>query len=143
MTRWVVDASVALKWCLSAKDEQLVPQASELLNFYERGIVRFLVPDLFWLEVANGLWKAVWKQKIDQPWAERAYAKITGLEIPTIRSSTFVPEALELALHYRRTVYDSLYVVLAVHSKADLITADERLANALAARFPVKWLGAL
>jgi predicted nucleic acid-binding protein len=30
-----------------------------------------------------------------------------------------------------------------VQSKCDLITADERLANALAARFPVKWLGAL
>jgi hypothetical protein len=30
-----------------------------------------------------------------------------------------------------------------MQSKSDLITADERLANALAARFPVKWLGAL
>jgi predicted nucleic acid-binding protein len=28
-----------------------------------------------------------------------------------------------------------------VQSGAELITADERLANALAARFPVKWLG--
>jgi predicted nucleic acid-binding protein len=44
---------------------------------------------------------------------------------------------------YERTVYDCLYVVLAVHSKAQLITADERLANSLAAHFPVKWLGAL
>lgn len=143
MTRWVIDASVALKWCLSAKDERLVPQAAELLNSYERGIVQFLVPDLFWLELANALWKAVWKQKIDQPWAETAYAKIAELEIPTARSPGLVPEALQLASNCRRTVYDSLYVVLAVQSKADLITADERLANALAARFPVKWLGAL
>jgi predicted nucleic acid-binding protein len=30
-----------------------------------------------------------------------------------------------------------------LQAKADLITADERLANAMAARFPVKWLGAL
>jgi predicted nucleic acid-binding protein len=30
-----------------------------------------------------------------------------------------------------------------MQSKSELITADERLANALAARFPVKWLGAL
>ena len=32
---------------------------------------------------------------------------------------------------------------LAVHSKAQLITADERLANSLAAHFPVRWLGAV
>jgi predicted nucleic acid-binding protein len=49
---------------------------------------------------------------------------------------------LQLAVTSRRTVYDSLYVALAMQSQSVLITADERLANALAARFPVKWLGA-
>ncbi len=44
---------------------------------------------------------------------------------------------------FDRTVYDSLYVALAVDSKAELVTVDEKLANALAARLPVKWLGAL
>jgi hypothetical protein len=33
--------------------------------------------------------------------------------------------------------------LLAVLSNTPLVTADERLANALAARFPVRWLGAL
>jgi predicted nucleic acid-binding protein len=40
-------------------------------------------------------------------------------------------------------VYDSLYVALAVQAKTELITADERLANSLAAHLPVKWLGIL
>jgi predicted nucleic acid-binding protein len=35
-----------------------------------------------------------------------------------------------------------LYVALAVQSKSEMITADERLANALA-KLPVKRLGAL
>jgi predicted nucleic acid-binding protein len=40
-------------------------------------------------------------------------------------------------------VYDALYVALAMTSKSQLITADEPLANALAAHLPVKWLGSL
>jgi predicted nucleic acid-binding protein len=36
---------------------------------------------------------------------------------------------------------NSLYVALAVTLKTELITADEKLANALAGYFPVKWLG--
>ena len=53
-----------------------------------------------------------------------------------------LPEALKIALVYDRSVYDGLYAALAVQSKTDVITADERLADALAARLPVKWLGA-
>ena len=37
---------------------------------------------------------------------------------------------------------DGVYVALAVASKAHMVTADERLANALAAYLPVNWLGA-
>lgn len=142
MTRWVVDASVALKWCLSAQEELLIPQAAELLDFYERGEAEFLVPDLFWPELANALWKAVWKQKIDAKWAHTAFQKVVDLEIQTISCFRYTPQALHLAIDHGRTAYDAVYVVLALHSRAYLITADELLANALAARFPVKWLGA-
>ena len=142
MTRWVIDASVALKWCLPAHSEMFVSQAVELLDSYRSGDVQFLVPDLFWIELANALWKAVWKETIDHPGADTAYAKVIDLEIPTIPSYDLVPKALQLAVTNRRTVYDSLYVALAMQSQSVLITADERLANALAARFPVKWLGA-
>ena len=143
MTRWVVDASVAMKWCLPAMDEELVPQATHLLDSYSRSLSQFVVPDLFWPEFANGLWKAVWRKKIDQPWAERAFAKVADLDIPTASTFGFIPQALQLAERHQRTVYDSVYVVLALNARAELITADERLANVMAARFPVMWLGRL
>lgn len=44
-------------------------------------------------------------------------------------------------IYDERSVYDSLDVALAVRMKSQLITADEGLANALAAYLPVKWLG--
>jgi hypothetical protein len=53
-----------------------------------------------------------------------------------------LPEALPIAFNVGRSVYDCLYVAIAVQSETQFITADERLANALAARLPVKWRGA-
>jgi predicted nucleic acid-binding protein len=52
-------------------------------------------------------------------------------------------QALQIAMACDRSFYDSLYVAVAVSAKAELITADERLVNALGSRFPVRWLGAL
>ena len=142
MTSVVVDASVAVKWCLPAQREEFVAQAEELLDSCRRSEVRFLVPDLFWLELANALWKAVRKGVISPDNATSALSLVHDLDIATVPSLEFVPHALELAMSLGRTVYDSLYVALAMHSKSVMITADEKLANALAARLPVKWLGA-
>lgn len=139
----VVDASVAVKWCLPPGQEDFAFQAEELLATYRSEAVRFLVPDLFWLEVANALWKAVRKGKIDEGRAGRGLLLVRDLDIPTISSFDLVPQSLKLAVQHGRTVYDSVYVSLALQAKADLITADEKLANALAAHLPVKWLGAM
>jgi len=143
VTTVVVDASVAVKWCLPSLREELVPEAVELLASSRRDEVRFLVPDLFWVELANVLWKAVRRNEISPSNAASAISFVRDLDITTIPSFDLVPEALHLAIGHGRTAYDSLYVALAMESKAQLITADERLANALAARFPVKWLGAV
>ena len=142
MTSVVVDASVAVKWCLPSQREELVAEAEELLASSRRDEVRFLVPDLFWVELANALWKAVRRNEISPDNAAAAIAFVRDLDITTIPSFNLVPDALQFAIGHGRTAYDSLYIALAVESKAPLITADERLANALAARFPVKWLGA-
>ena len=142
MTPIVVDASVAVKWCLPGNNEDLLPQAEELLASYRTGAELFLVPDLFWLEVGNAIWKAAQKQKIDAETAARNLRTISDLKIPTVPSFDLVPQALQLAIKHGRTVYDAIYVALALRLKANLITADEGLANALAAHLPVKWLGA-
>lgn len=138
----VLDARVAAKWMLPAKGELLYDEASRLLDAYEAGTLSVIVPDIFWPECGNIVWKAVRRQRLPRAHAELAIAVMQQRSIPTVPSSGLLTSALSLALDFDRSVYDCLYVALAVRTKNELITADERLANAMAARFPVKWLGA-
>ena len=67
------------------------------------------------------------------PREARAIVKgLLRVPISITPSSQLVEAALEIATAYRRTVYDCLYVALAVARDCALVTADERLAGALA-----------
>jgi predicted nucleic acid-binding protein len=139
----VVDASVAVKWYLPETGEALVSQAVALLDAYDREEVRFVVPDLFYVETASAIWKAVRVGRVSRAFGDQALVLLTQREFATVPSLKLLDKAFQIAADHGRTVYDCLYVALAVQTNAQLITADERLANALAARFPVKWLGAI
>jgi predicted nucleic acid-binding protein len=140
---FVVDASVAAKWCLPAKGETLTDEALRLLGRYAKGEIRFVVPDLFWAELANLLWKAVRQGRSVKSAAETALRSLRERRLPTVPSLVLLDLAFNIASGFDRTVYDSLYLALALQFKAQLVTADEKLANAVAAQLPVKWLGAL
>ena len=143
MTSLVLDASVAAKWFLPPAGESLTQEAQQLLKRYVDGQLRFIVPDLFWAEFANLLWKSVRQGRWPQASADLAIRAMRERNFPTVGSFAILPEAFAIASAFGRTVYDSIYVALAVTSKTQLVTADERLANALAAHLPVKWLGSL
>jgi predicted nucleic acid-binding protein len=140
---YVVDASVAAKWILPASRETLTREALELLKSYVAGELRFVVPDLFWAELGNIMWKAVRQGRLPASLAESGLHAMRDRNFPTISSHTLLVEAFAIATAFDRTVYDALYVALAIDSKSQLVTADEGLANALAAHLPVKWLGFL
>jgi len=75
--------------------------------------------------------------------ADAASAVMKDRNLPTISSLELLEAPFGIAHSFQRTVYDSLYVALAVSSKAQWLTADELSAKALAATLPVKWLGSL
>ena len=143
MSLFVVDASVAAKWFLPAEGETLREEALDLLHRYASGQIRFIVPDLFWAEFANILWKAVRQGRCSKDAADAAITAMKGRNLTTVPSLELLEAAFAIANAFQRTVYDSLYVALAISSRAQLLTADERLAQALAATLPVKWLGSL
>ena len=143
MTTVVLDASVAVKWVLPSRGEPLVPEALELLRRYAREEVRFVVPDIFWAEFGNVAWKAVRLGRWKTDEAQSAIRAMSEREFPTVSSKDLLVAAFAIANGFHRSLYDCLYAALAVATKGEMITADEKLANALAARLPVKWLGAL
>lgn len=141
MNAYVLDASVVAKWFLPQAGETLVEESLEILNDYAKGRTTLLVPDLFWPELGNILWKAVRAGRMSRESAEEAVLAITSQKLPTSSSLPLLSDAFGIALSFQRTVYDSIYVALAITSGRPLLTADEKLANALAAHFPIRWLG--
>ena len=143
MTDFVLDASVAVKWFLPPEHEQLTEEA---VAFYRKLVQRetqFVVPDLFWAEVASALRKAVRLERFRRSSAEEAITHLLQCDLPTYPTADLLGRAFHIAMAYDCSVYDSLYVALAVRTNLQLMTADERLAKSLAAYFPVKLLGAV
>lgn len=143
MTLCVADASVAVKWILRGPEEPFITQARDLLLQHVRGQIQVLVPDLLWVELGNVLWKAVRRGRCTRLTAEAGLSEVRQHGLLTVSTGALIDSALEIAFKFDRTVYESIYVALAKRRSVQLITADERLANALASYLPVKWLGAL
>jgi predicted nucleic acid-binding protein len=141
MTSFVIDASLAVKWLPLFADEPLVAPAKRFLERSAIGEIDMLVPELFWPEVGSVLCKAVRKQACKPEEAKQALSVLEEQPLATFSSMPLVNASLDIALRYGRSIYDSLYVALAVASHSELVTADEKLANALGGYLPVKWLG--
>ena len=141
MTSYVLDPSVAVKWFLRV-GEPLAAEALQLLKSYKAGEADFLVPDLFFAEFANILWKAQLRGRCDATLADSAIREVIGIGFPAFSSFSLIEAAIQIARAYQRTVYDCIYVALAVETRSEVVTADERLANSLPG-LPVVWLGLL
>jgi len=139
----VLDASVAAKWVLPAGDEPLRAESVGLLEAFTAGELGLSVPDLFWPEVGNILWKSARIGRISEATVWDAIDWLLDLKIPTSPTAPLLSDAARIAVTFDRTVYDSIYVALAIASNRPLITADERLVNAVGAQLPVRWLGSM
>lgn len=125
MTPTVVDASVVAKWFFPEEHAE----ASLRLIFARR---RLLAPDLVWSEVGNIAWKRVQRGELTVDEAQALVDDLLRMPLEITPSPSLLPGAMEIALATGRTVNASLYVTLAVTRKCRLVTADERLVNALA-----------
>ena len=90
-----------------------------------------LAPDFFPIELANALLKKVRRRELTEREARSAVGSLEPL-IRLMPSVQLLQPALDIAFRYERSIYDSLYVALAVQESCPLVTADHRFYDALA-----------
>ena len=137
----VVDARVAAKWFPPLDRQPLSGQERVLVERWQRGEIKLMAPDFICVEMANISWKAVPLNRCSRWRNQRSL--FSQPESFTIAAPTLIDSAFHIAIAHGSTAYDSLYVALAVASNAEMVTADEKLANALSAHLAVTWLGAM
>src|SRR4051794_27983590 len=82
-------------------------------------------------EAGNILWKKVRRGDLTEEQARGIAHLVAVAPLEIHPSAPLLEAAFEIATRTGRTVYDSLYVALAVHLACRLVTADEKLYNAL------------
>jgi predicted nucleic acid-binding protein len=124
VTTFVIDAGIALKWVL---DEPHSPAARSLLS----GQHELIAPDLLYVEATNVLWKRVVRKEMTIDEASLCCAGLLAVPFIVHDSRTFLGRALSVAAATGNTVYDCLYVALALHSGCPVVTGDRKLVAAL------------
>jgi predicted nucleic acid-binding protein len=129
-TNYVVDASVGAMLFVS---EDLSDRAHELMDgLATEAPPRLHVPDLFYIEVANVLLKALRRGRLAPAEARRAISDLGSLRILVTPTSDLVRDSLEIAQEMGISAYDACYVALSDRVGIPLLTADMRLARILA-----------
>ena len=125
MSVFVVDASVAAKWFT---EEDLAEEALSILD----GSHRLHAPDFFFLEIDSIICKWIRRGIISDSEGDAARKAIRRVPIQTHSFLNLQDSAYHIAVQTRRSVYDCLYVALAVLVGGRMVTADRRLYKVLA-----------
>jgi len=121
---FVVDASVVVKWFVPEIHSDAARRLLVLPHEY-------IAPDLLFAETANTIWKKIRRQELTTEEGQQLVADIRKIAVETVPCRALAEDAHALANATGRTVYDSMYVALAIRLNTPAITSDERLEAAL------------
>ena len=126
MKKFVADASVAIKW--------FIPEihSAAASRFLDPAIV-VLAPDLIVPELGNTLWKKVGRGEISRENASEILVGFRDLDLEIVSSVHLISPAFDLAVALERSVYDCLYLALAVAQDCALVTADRKFHTVISA----------
>jgi predicted nucleic acid-binding protein len=128
--RCVVDASVGIKQVVAEPDSH---QAQALFaHLAQDPAAVFYVPDFFFLECTNILWKLVGRKNLTATQAKTELLALKALRFTVIPVTDLTDDALDIAVAQDISAYDAAYLAASAQRKAPLITADDKLARKVA-----------
>lgn len=122
--RYIVDASVAVKWYVPEIYER---EATRLL----KGRHQLHVPELIFPEVGNIIWKKVRRGEIRKADGEIIVAAILRKRWTIHSHKKTFKSSFTGADITGQTVYDWTYLALAISLSCEFVTADEKFYKAL------------
>ncbi|MEI2581783.1 type II toxin-antitoxin system VapC family toxin [Scytonema sp. PRP1] len=128
--RCVVDASVGIKQFVP---DPLTPKVNQLFAHLANPQNQFFVPDLFYIECANILWKYVRAGLYAAGDVPADLASLKTFPLRVVSTVDLMADAVSIALAYNISAYDASYVALSQQVGATLLTLDQRLVRALGA----------
>jgi predicted nucleic acid-binding protein len=115
--RIVVDASVAVKWVVNE------PRTEAALALRDEELI---APALWLAEAANALWRHVRLGELNRNQALARLSELKTAPVASLPIEPHVAKALELATEADHPVYDCVYLALALHQQARVVTDDRR-----------------
>lgn len=125
MNPYIVDASVAAKWFTEEKQSEI----SLTLLF---GQTQLHAPDFFLLEMNNIFCKWIRRGIVTAKEADDIRYALQKSQIEFHPFLPLIDPAYAIANRSRQSIYDCLYIALAVLLKGKMVTADRKFYNGLA-----------
>lgn len=124
MSTLVIDASVAIKWFLPE------PYSINAIRLIDAGF-ELTAPELIFPECGNVLWKKWLRQELEPDVIPALLGDLYRMNLRIVPTFSLIAEASRIAVACRRSFYDSIYLALAEVCNGRMVTADEKLCNAL------------
>jgi predicted nucleic acid-binding protein len=124
----VVDASVAIKKFII---EPLTPKVDQLFDHLNDPNSRLYIPDLFYIECTNIVWKYIRAGLYDSAEAQANLADLKFLRFTSTPTVDLMIEAIAISVAHGISAYDACYVALSRQNNVPLLTQDQRLVNTL------------
>ncbi|MDK2384349.1 MAG: type II toxin-antitoxin system VapC family toxin [Candidatus Korarchaeota archaeon] len=122
----VLDSSFLVKLVL---DEEGSDEAERSIKGWILGGEGVCTLDLALPESPNAIWRRNVRGELDEEECRKAAKDLLSIlsRMKVYPAGELIMEALSIAMRYEITVYDSLYLALAVMRGADLATFDQKL----------------